>query len=181
MPEPAATKLALADAMKTLMTRQPLAKITVGDLCAHCGISRKGFYYHFKDKFDLVNWIFLTEYVLPAKDHPYDSLWTFFVEICTYFYENRPFYINAFAVEGQNSFADYFADLLRPEAIRYLDEYFEHSENHTFYANFFTDAFRLAIVRWLREDAQLQPEAFVSLLRGAVEGIARRIVTDTAE
>ena len=55
------TKSALADAMKKLMVRKSFAKISISDLCEECGLNRKSFYYHFKDKYDLVNWIFDTE------------------------------------------------------------------------------------------------------------------------
>ena len=47
------TKSALADAMKKLMVRKSFAKISISDLCEECGLNRKSFYYHFKDKYDL--------------------------------------------------------------------------------------------------------------------------------
>ena len=55
------TKNALAVSMKKLMEKKPFSKISVGDICEDCGMNRKSFYYHFKDKYDLVNWIFDTE------------------------------------------------------------------------------------------------------------------------
>ena len=42
------TKHALAAALKTLMADRPFAKISVGDICEACGMSRKSFYYHFR-------------------------------------------------------------------------------------------------------------------------------------
>ena len=57
------TKSALASALKELMETTPFAKITVSDICAKCNMNRKSFYYHFRDKFDLVNWIFDVEYL----------------------------------------------------------------------------------------------------------------------
>ena len=57
------TKTMMADAMKELMSEKPFAKISVGDICERCGMNRKSFYYHFKDKYDLVNWIFQTEFL----------------------------------------------------------------------------------------------------------------------
>ena len=55
------TKSALADAMKKLMVCKSFAKISISDLCEECGLNRKSFYYHFKDKYDLVNWIFYVD------------------------------------------------------------------------------------------------------------------------
>lgn len=52
------TKNALAQAMKELMLEKKFEKISVTDICNQCGMNRKSFYYHFRDKYDLVNWIF---------------------------------------------------------------------------------------------------------------------------
>lgn len=62
MPDSLITKKALASSLKELMETQPLTKISVGDICEKCGMNRKSFYYHFCDKYELVNWIFYTEF-----------------------------------------------------------------------------------------------------------------------
>ena len=62
MAESGVTKKVLAYALKNLMETRPLNKITVGDICEACDMNRKSFYYHFQDKYDLVNWIFYTEF-----------------------------------------------------------------------------------------------------------------------
>ena len=43
------TKRALATALKDLLADRPFSKISVGDICEACGMSRKSFYYHFQD------------------------------------------------------------------------------------------------------------------------------------
>ena len=48
------TKKALAAALKELMTKKPLSKITVSDIISVCGVNRKTFYYHFQDIYDLL-------------------------------------------------------------------------------------------------------------------------------
>ncbi len=52
------TKLWIADKMKTLMAKKSLDKIRVTEICKAAEIERPTFYYHFKDKYDLVAWIF---------------------------------------------------------------------------------------------------------------------------
>lgn len=52
------TKIWIADTMKKLMAKKPLDKIRVTEICREAEIERPTFYYHFKDKYDLVTWIF---------------------------------------------------------------------------------------------------------------------------
>ena len=55
------TKEALATALKKLLEQQPLSKISVKHITDYCNISRNTFYYHFKDKYELINWMFYTD------------------------------------------------------------------------------------------------------------------------
>ena len=43
------TKQARSGSLKKLLTKKPLEKISVADICTLCGMNRKSFYYHFKD------------------------------------------------------------------------------------------------------------------------------------
>ena len=52
------TKYKLANALKELVGREPLDKITVKQIVEGCGVSRQTFYRCFLDKYDLVNWYF---------------------------------------------------------------------------------------------------------------------------
>lgn len=57
MPKTNATKIALGESLKKLIQTKRLEKITINDLTADCGVSRMAFYYHFKDIYDLVEFI----------------------------------------------------------------------------------------------------------------------------
>ena len=52
------TKYKLANALKELVGREPLDKITVKQIVEGCGVSRQTFYRCFLAKYDLVNWYF---------------------------------------------------------------------------------------------------------------------------
>ncbi|MCR5160207.1 MAG: TetR family transcriptional regulator [Lachnospiraceae bacterium] len=52
------TKKHIAENMKELMRKKPLAKIRTTEICDKAQIDRSTFYYHFRDKYDLVAWIF---------------------------------------------------------------------------------------------------------------------------
>ena len=98
MPRSNQTKQLLAQSLQELMATTPLEKISVNDIVDHANVGRNTFYYHFEDKYDLVNWYF-------------QSGITRFLE--AYFLENKVFYCNALAYNGQNSLQQYMFDYLR--------------------------------------------------------------------
>ena len=58
MPRSNQTKQLLAQSLQELMATTPLEKISVNDIVDHANVGRNTFYYHFEDKYDLVNWYF---------------------------------------------------------------------------------------------------------------------------
>jgi AcrR family transcriptional regulator len=91
MPDSSITKRALAEAMKTLMKQYPMEKIKIGDIVALCNMNRQSFYYHFKDKYDLVNWIYYTEFfegILGSSEEPD---WGMIERICDFFMRTKCF------------------------------------------------------------------------------------------
>ena len=86
------TRNAMAAAMKALMKEQKLSKISISDICGACGMNRNSFYYHFKDKYDLINWIFYTEFVSNIHLEEYKDALQLLEDICDYLYQERDFY-----------------------------------------------------------------------------------------
>ena len=167
------TKRILAEAMKGLMAQEPFAKISVGDICQACQMNRKSFYYHFRDKYDLVNWIFQTEFLMAVQSRPFESTWALIQDLCGYLYENRAFYRNALSVQGQNSFQDYFREVLDPVMRIYAEDLFEGQADADFFITFYSDAFIAAMLRWLSDRHCMPPDRFTELLRRSVQGGAR--------
>ncbi|HIX15895.1 MAG TPA: hypothetical protein H9740_09285 [Candidatus Hungatella pullicola] len=66
-------------------------------------MNRKSFYYHFRDKYDLINWIFYTEFVNSILKNPSSTSWDLLNTLCEYFYENKSFYRKTLPIERQNS------------------------------------------------------------------------------
>lgn len=172
------TKLALANAMKELMETKPMFKITISDITEICNMNRKSFYYHFKDKYDLVNWIFYTEFISKVQDMPSSDIWILLEDICKYLYKNKAFYSNALKIKGQNSLSNYFIELLEPFILKKFVDIFQTYRNKEFLSTYFADATRVSITRWLIEDNDILPEEFVELVKSAIEGIAIKVVED---
>ena len=83
------TKRALEASLKKLLLQKPLNKITINDITEDCGVNRMTFYYHFKDKFDLVNWIYDVEYLSHVQIGENLIGWDSVLHLCDYFYENK--------------------------------------------------------------------------------------------
>lgn len=165
------TKRALATALKELMNELPFEKINVAHICQRCDMNRKSFYYHFKDKYDLVNWIFDTEFlpIALADGGKYSDREDFIMSVCGYFYENRGFYRKALQIKGQNSFSDHFREfcvpLLRDRFVYLCGE----DISDDFLLTFYTDAVMCAIERWLLDKECMPPEELVHKLKHTVE------------
>lgn len=145
------TKKAIAESLKKIMKEKPFEKISVAEICEECGLTRKSFYYHFKDKYDLVSWIFDHEF-LGKKDRiiGYDMVW-FFDDLFEYLYENRSFYKKLFATDGQNSFHDTFVQGIRPIAAGICGSVLPDvpAALARCYEDFFCEGLAAAVKHWL--------------------------------
>ena len=167
------TKKALAGVMKDMMSEMPFSKISVGDICENCGMSRKSFYYHFKDKYDLVNWIFYTEFIMEVNRSDCQSAWALFSSMCTYFYRERVFYRNALLIEGQNSFQSYFREVVTPLLQNLFQELYVLEDNPQYFFDFAIDAFLAAIIRWLTQERALTDQDFLDRMRNILITLAK--------
>ena len=162
------------------MKGRDFERISVSDICDECGMNRKSFYYHFKDKYDLVNWIFYVDLMSKLSISTYETGWDAFADLCAGLYEDRDFYAKAFAIEGQNSFRDYVLETIRPITAFFIEDLFKKESEQEFFLTFVTDAFLYAIMRWLQGGMQMTPDEFIENLSGVIVSLAYRIV-DTIE
>lgn len=170
------TKHALGQAFKELCTVLPVEKISVGNICEKCGMNRKSFYYHFKDKYDLINWIFYTEFFTIVCENGRQGSWDFLEDLCIYFYNNREFYQKVFHVEGQNSFTEYFesvvCDLIREYLLR--SRFKKPPFPLSTYAEFYADAIVCSMRKWLKKGT-MQPQEFTLFLKSCLSDIPDQI------
>lgn len=175
------TKRALGMALKELMEEVPFKKISVADICEKCDMNRKSFYYHFKDKYDLVNWIFDTEFISLAKDRQGDGQWSFMKKMCGYFYDNRSFYYKVLQIQGQNSFGEHFREFIHPLLRSRVEEIVGKKDLPDMCIDFFADGIVCAIMRWLLNKDCMKPEEFVDIIRNLVQSTAAHVYQDMQE
>jgi len=114
------TKIWIANKMKVLMKRKPIDKIRITEICSEAEIERSTFYYHFKDKYDLVAWVFFHDAfetdILSVKSA---------AESMNRMRNDFIFYKRAYEDNSQNPLwqymLEYFADRYSGEAKRILN------------------------------------------------------------
>jgi len=159
------TKKALANALKELMADIPFAKINISHICDKCQMNRKSFYYHFRDKYDLINWIFDTEFLQTLPHGKIITHWELICGLCDYFYREQAFYRKVFKIKGQNSFCEYFQSILTPILERELATRSPDRAATPFCVHFYVDAFICTFDRWLSDKEPDTPARFTEKLR----------------
>jgi len=175
MSESQITKKALALSIKELMKTIPLAKISIRQIAENCGVNRQTFYYHFKDKFDLVNWIYYTEVIENLAGCTTYAHWTDgMYKTLTYFMNNKSFYTNALNTPGQNAFDGYLFKETYDLIMGVVNDISLGIEVSTtdknFIADFYTHAFVGITVQWIKSSMKEPPHIMVDRLNDVVEG-----------
>ena len=68
------TKGKMAEAFKELVCKKSFQKITISDIAKESAMTRENFYYHFRDKYDIMHWIFEQQVAaqLPEDEVPFE-------------------------------------------------------------------------------------------------------------
>ncbi len=181
MPNSIDTKRQLASSLKKLMVEKPFEKISISDICDDCNLNRKSFYYHFKDKYDLVNWIFYDDFLSKIDPHSYTTGWSIIQDVCDHLYDNRDFYLPALEIRGQNSLHDYMLVTLKPLSDMFFESIYEDVDDGNFFEKTFGDAIIAAIMLWLGEGMQIDSKEFVTSIKKITLKLANMVIEDDKE
>lgn len=160
-------KSILADSIEDLLKRKSFVNIGVQDFVKNCDVSRTAFYNHFKDKYDLVSWIYRRDVEeLYWKQEMFD--WKeYHTQILKYMAEKRDFYVNVSAYEGQNCILDYitsYAILSMETQLKSKLDVNELPEDVAFAVYMWNLASTRLTFTWLREKDERKPEEITSLV-----------------
>lgn len=175
------TRQAIAAALKELMEHTPLDEITVTQIVERSGVNRKTFYYHFRDKYDLVKWIFETEIAEPMKEDYNAAKWPkSSLLLCTVMQQNKSFYMNALESTAQNSFAEILYNHTRENTERLC-----HSDamraaaseaELDFLSAFMANAIYGVQSEWIKQGMKESPRQLVDQLKFVVKINVERIL-----
>ncbi len=172
MSESNGTKNALARSMKNLMGAKSFSKISITDICDGCGMNRKSFYYHFKDKYDLMNWIFYSDFIGMIGTRQCEGGWELLEAVCELFYNEQGFYRSAFKTAGQNSFREYLLESMHPLVDFLFENIWSDVEARDIIGKLFCEGYILAVKYWLDGGCKTPPKQFVDSIRKFINRLA---------
>ena len=148
------TKIAMAQSLKRMLLIKDLDKITISDITNDCGINRQTFYYHFKDIYDLLEWIFTNEVVKKIEKETTIKNWQEnFKYVLDYMLENKKFIIKTYNSLSRKTLLDFlfkqyntiFIDIINDVSKNYNIT----KENKIFIANFYKYGFVGVMLDWI--------------------------------
>lgn len=177
------TKKALAASLKKLLSKKPLDKITVIDIAEDCEVNRQTFYYHFRDIYDLVDWILINETEAALQGNKtYDTWQQGFLQIFDWILENRNFVKNAYHSISREQVEHYLYEATYDLLIGVVEEKAAgmnaRDEDKAFIANFLKYAFVGIVLEWIRTGMKEDPAHIVDRISILIQGDVPRALNN---
>lgn len=121
------TKNLLAESLKELAKKKSVDKITVKEIAQNCGLTAQTFYNHFRDKYDLIAWIYSTEAekIMRKVDFKNYTWKNTLADWIIYSIENKNFLKNLILnTSGSDSFINYVSNV----NIKIMSDYIKRSQ-----------------------------------------------------
>lgn len=169
------TKQALEASLKHLLLQKPLSKITISDITKDCGINRMTFYYHFKDIYDLVEWICIEETARAIDGKKTYATWQQgFLQTFQMVLENKPFIANVYRSMNHEQIELYFYTITYDLLIGVVEEIAAgmtvKESDKKFIAHFYTLAFVGLLLDWIKKDMKEDPRSIIDRLSILIQG-----------
>ncbi|MFQ9447768.1 MAG: TetR/AcrR family transcriptional regulator C-terminal domain-containing protein [Christensenellales bacterium] len=169
-----------------LLSKTTLDNITIQDITDDAEVSRKTFYYHFQDIYDLLDWTLQEDarHLVANKinlDNWEESIAALFV----YMQENRMLVLNAFHSLERDTLEKEVFKLLSPLLHRLFSAQEGFDRLSEADQNFIVSVYGLGItglfLRWIGANMMSPPEPMIRqlyrLMGGSLQGIVQRFLT----
>lgn len=179
---PNQTKHMLSSALKELLARNTIDKITISEITDRAQVSRKTFYYHFRDVYDLLEWTLTDDAARIFQEHIDLKDWQQdLVAVARYFYENRSLVLNAYHSISRDALEEYVRKILSPlVALYYQENYGGHTisqQDQQFIIDLYTFGIVGYFLRWINSGMKTVPYEMMNQLfrffTGSMEGLIK--------
>jgi hypothetical protein len=162
----------LIEAMKTLLEKHKIEKITIAMIVEESGVSRATLYRYFPDKYALMTGCFVDFVDSIPESKSYDVSGN--TERCLEFiFKNRFYFSNVIKHEGQDSFFSIFYKIaynfMKEKAGKKKDAELNEQELNAIF--FYTAGAGFCIVRWIRGGMISSPKKEAQMIYDNLPGI----------
>lgn len=168
------TKKILAEALKELMSKKKLQKITIKELVDTCGVNRQTFYYHFHDIYELLGWIYRTEAVDTISGISYQTWQDEITSIVNYLSDNRKFCYATYRSLGKDHLDRFLMDVidtLSEKVIRGIEESALLSpEDRRYIIRLYGHALSGVLQDWVASKFAIPPEKMAHQICYSIKG-----------
>lgn len=173
------TKRALEASLKKLLLQKPLNKITINDITEDCGVNRMTFYYHFKDIYDLVDWILVEDAQQVMEGRQDIDTWDkAFLDVLLKIQANKLLVLNVYRSISREQVEQYLYKMLDPLLHEFVDKESQdisiQDEDKQFVIDFFKYALVGMVLEWIHKDMKTDPAALTARLDTMLHGGIRR-------
>jgi len=162
----AITKKAIIAALKELTRTKSFDKISISDITKACGLNRQTFYYHFQDKYELLNWIYYNECFVPIMDGISFENWDLKMLSLLRLMKSEPYFYRNTIQSDEANFHDYLLDITSALFSEVIGE--QNDDNHLdledkkFFSRFYAYGICGIITRWVLTGMKEAPEELAS-------------------
>ena len=156
--------------MKKLLLEKPLNKITINDITEDCGVNRMTFYYHFKDIYDLVDWILAEDAAKAMEGRRGFGTWSeAYLDVLHQLQDNKTLVLNVYRSVGREQVEQYLYRLLdtilKDFADRECHDITVQDADKQFVVDFYKYALVGMTLEWTRRDMKADPAVMVAYER----------------
>jgi len=171
------TKRELAESLKRLASERLFDRVTVGDIVKECGVNRQTFYYHFNDKYELLDWIYYNETFVPlTADISFVNWDEKLYELLQIMRRNKAFYMNTIKC-SDNFFEEYLLKMLTTlfeTAVEDLDVRKQlTAEKKKLASKIFAHGLTGVVIEWAMGGMKADEKALAENMKELVENIER--------
>lgn len=156
------TKKLLCDSFKKLMRTVPFDKISISDITNESNLKRQTFYYHFLDKYELINYIYYYDIFLPMTDNLDNTVASLEVALTLMFIKLQSesyLYKNAFQMNAGYGFKEYLFSIMHSFMITINEGKVSDIE-----AKIYTHGIVGIIIDWVLGEIDATPQLLASIL-----------------
>lgn len=182
------TKKAIVEGMKELTKKKAFDKITVSDIAEICGLNRQTFYYHFQDKYDLVNWIYYNEIIAAVVDGlTYENCMEKVLQMLNKMKADDYFYISTLKASVKNEFEESLFKVVRELFCDIISEIVEdfhatmEEDEIKFIADFYSFGMTGMIISWASNGMKKSPEVISKQIKSLYLSTEKFVTTHSNE